>query len=134
MIEDTTQHMQYTTYFKLNMTRNRYSCSSRFFFHRYYSHIRCMCLNLNHWTVQSIPLYRSYCVVHFTLRCFWIALLYQFLRVPNQLYWALYNIHQVHKSISRYNEKNAILRSWFWVRNRVAHNRRVYRCLFLSHI
>lgn len=64
MIEDTTQHMQYTTYFKLNMTRNRYSCSSRFFF----IDTTLMSLNLNHWTVQSIPLYRSLCgAFHITL-------------------------------------------------------------------
>lgn len=89
MIEDTTQHMQYTTYFKLNMTRNRYSCSSRFFF-----------------TTEQFKVFRctGHCVVHFTLRCDWVALLYQ------QTNYTLYNI-QVHKSISRYNEKNAILRS-----------------------
>lgn len=109
MIEDTIQHMQYTTYFKLNMTRNRYSCSSRFFsIDTTLTNAVCALI----YTTEQFKVFRctGHCVVHFTLRCDWVALLYQFLRVPNQLYRALYNI-QVHKSISRYNAKNAILRS-----------------------
>lgn len=134
MIEDTIQHMQYTTYFKLNMTRNRYSCSSRFFFiDTTLTNAVCALI----YTTEQFKVFRCtglivWCISHYV--------------VIGSLYYINFYVFQTNytghciiyikctKAYQDTMQRMLYFGHEFWVRNRVAHNRRVYRCLFLSHI